>query len=162
MFIEIVHAKGTHEGQITGGPSIFGPSRLHEMKLGTLILTPRNIISVINSQNHGGHGGKRQHWPVTITKELGAASPLYLTAAVNLEVISQAKLCIYPSSQHPLPSLIITLTNASLAGIHRVPEGGGSHNTHDTYQQEEIKFAFQAITVTWTDGGTSTKDDWTK
>lgn len=161
MFIEIVHAKGTHKGRITGGLSIFGRSRLHEMKLGMLILTPRNIISIINSQNQGGSPGKRRHKPFTITKEFGAASPLFLTAACNQELFHTIKLCFYPSSQHPLPSLIIALTNAGVTGVHRVPHGEGSHSTHDTSEAEEIKFAFQMITVTWNDGGTTTKDHWT-
>jgi type VI secretion system Hcp family effector len=37
--------------------------------------------------NHGSYSGKRQHKPITIRKEVDAASPLYLNAACNNETI---------------------------------------------------------------------------
>ena len=83
-----------------------------------------------------------------------------MTTACNQEVFATVKFSFYPSSHHPLPSLIITLTNAGVTGIHRLPHGEGSHGTHDTSETEKISFTFQKIDVTWNDGGTTTKDDW--
>jgi type VI secretion system secreted protein Hcp len=108
--------------------------------------------------------GKRQHKPVVITKEWGAASPQLYQATVTNEVLKSV-LCefvnVNPAGVEQL-AFTIELTNATVVefdGSVQFGEAGGP--VVDTRELETISFVFQKITITSVAGDTTAVDDWT-
>ena len=91
--------------------------------------------------------GKRQHKPITITKEIDAASPLLYNACITNENLTQVVINLY-SPGGSTPTTKVTLTNASCADLE-----------HDG-QTETVSFTFQKITWTYINGGITAQDDW--
>jgi len=113
--------------------------------------------------NHGQYSGKRRHQPVTIRKEVDKASPLYLTALCNNETMKTIKIDFFRPSKDGKETnyYSIVLTNAAVVGVRTFTAQDSTHSEgRDTFDQEEIKFAFQKIDVTFNDGGISMSDDW--
>ena len=116
--------------------------------------------------NSGQASGKRQHKPITITKEWGAASPQLLQACWKNEVLSEVVIeVVGPSHQtggHEKVAETITLTNAVIAA-HR-PHVGAARQSHVDTQSGRIltdfDFVFQKITVTNLSASKSANDDW--
>lgn len=91
--------------------------------------------------------GKREHKPITITKEIDAASPLLYNALVNNENLSKVVIDL-DSPGGSTPTTEITLQNASISDL-----------THDG-QTETVSFVFEKITWTYLPNGKSATDDW--
>jgi type VI secretion system secreted protein Hcp len=89
--------------------------------------------------------GKRQHKPITITKEMDKTSPLLLQALFDNENLTSVLIALLRDGQQVAT---IKLTNASVA----------SYDEHG--QTESLSFTYQKITWTWTDGGVTAQDDW--
>jgi type VI secretion system secreted protein Hcp len=90
--------------------------------------------------------GKRQHQPITITKELDKTTPLLLNAFVDNENLTSVVIGI---EENGAQVETIKLTNANVQ--HYV--------THGT--TEEWSFTYQKIEWEWLgDGGVSASDDW--
>lgn len=107
--------------------------------------------------------GKRQHRPVVFTKEWGASSPQFYTAAYTNEVLSSVLFEFYYAS--PTGTQIvdhsIKLTNATIIEIEQsvmVPQSGGP--IIDSRDLQVISFIFQKIEITSLTGGTSAADSW--
>jgi type VI secretion system secreted protein Hcp len=93
--------------------------------------------------------GKRQHSPITITKETDAASPKLMQAMATNEVLSNVTITFVGSGAGGAKAAQkIVLTNATITGIHKV---GNS---------EQITFDYPTIEVTWVSGGKTMSDDW--
>jgi type VI secretion system Hcp family effector len=148
---------------VKGNPASLGLSELHGMSLGSKVLTPLNIIPVIIAQNRSGgsssgvSAGRRVHQPFKVIKEIDTTSPTFYQAATTGEKGSKVKLHLYTSSLQPRswPSLIITLGNASVTGVHR-----GHLPAKNTHESEEVEFTFQKIEYTLNDGGATASDNW--
>ncbi|HEV2702965.1 MAG TPA: type VI secretion system tube protein TssD [Steroidobacteraceae bacterium] len=126
----------------------------------------------------GQHTGKRQHKPVTITKNPGPSSINFLTAACQNEMLPTVKVdFMMPEGTDLKPQYTVELANVSVIGYnlesHEETEysggessggtstgGGGSMQTAHEVRLERIELAFQKITVTWTKGGITFTDDW--
>jgi type VI secretion system secreted protein Hcp len=91
--------------------------------------------------------GKRLHKPLTITKQIDAASPLLYSACTSNENLTQVVINLY-SSGGTTPATKVTLTNASCSELE-----------HDG-QTETVSFTFQKITWTYISGGITAEDDW--
>jgi type VI secretion system secreted protein Hcp len=91
--------------------------------------------------------GKRQHKPITITKEIDAASPLLYKACVTNENLSEVVINL-DSPGGSTPTTTVKLTNASCADLE-----------HDG-QTEKVSFTFQKIEWTYINGGITASDDW--
>ena len=102
------------------------------------IISPRDAASGLPT-------GKRQHKPITITKELDKSSPLLLNALVTNENLSSVTITLNGGGK---PVATIKLTNASIAGYDE-------HGTTETWS-----FTYQKIMWTWLDGGITAQDDW--
>jgi type VI secretion system secreted protein Hcp len=111
----------------------------------------------------GVPSGKRQHKPVVITKEWGAASPELYQAIVTNEVLKSV-LCEFVSVNAlgvEEVTFTIELTNATIVGFDgSVQLGEKDGPVVDTRELERIEFEFQRITVTSVTGGTTAIDDW--
>ena len=102
------------------------------------IISPRDPASGLPT-------GKRQHQPITITKELDKTSPLLLKAITTNENLTSVLIGLLRNGQ---PVATIKLTNANIS----------AYVTHGT--TESWSFTYQKITWTWLDGGITAEDDW--
>jgi type VI secretion system secreted protein Hcp len=148
-----------------GGNSLgSGHSRVHGMKRGFTVLTPANLRYALISPRDAASGlasGKRQHKPITITKEVDSATPLLFNTLCNNENIYRL-LNIHFAQTNPQgaeePYFSIKLTNAMVTGVERIRPG---RKGKDTNELEEIEFTFAKIEITWAGGGKTARDDWT-
>ncbi len=119
------------------------------------VVSPRDAASGLPT-------GKRQHKPLTITKEIDKSTPLLMNVLVNNENISQFRLDFWrPSStgqeqQH----YTIELLNASVAGIRSEMLNNKYTENMQHSEREHISFTYQKVTWTWQDGGVCAEDDW--
>jgi len=111
--------------------------------------------------------GRRRHNPITIRREVDAASPKLLQALVTNEVFSAAKVSfnrVGPDGK-PYVAHTIELVNGTICDYrdyHGEEPGkeGTSREQYSTNELEEFKVTFQKITFTWTKGGITAVDDW--
>ncbi len=122
---------GQASGDFGSGLTITGYS--HE------IVSPRDPATGLST-------GRRQHKPLTITKELDKSSPLFLQALFTNENLTSVLIGLLSPSGQPMAT--VKLTNAQVSDD--VQHG----NT------ETISFTYQKITWTWLDGGITAEDDW--
>lgn len=111
----------------------------------------------------GQVSGKRQHKPLTFTKQWGAASPQIFQAAVTNEVLKSVnfEFTSVAASGVETPMFTISLTNASISGFDgsvQLGEVGGP--VIDDRELERVQFEFQKIAITSISGGTTATDDW--
>ena len=102
------------------------------------IVSPRDAASGLPT-------GKRQHKPISISMQLGATTPRFITALVTNENLSSVQLRLL---RNGVLAATIKLTNASVA--HFV-QGD---------QDVQFYFTYRKIEWTWTNGGISASDDW--
>ncbi len=92
--------------------------------------------------------GRRMHSTITITKEIDMASPKLAMAASSNEMLSEVVITFVGGTGGAKTARKIVLTNATILSVRKA---GGS---------EMITLDYQAIEVTWTDGGKTMSDDW--
>jgi len=136
---------------------ITGLSYSHE------ISSPRDIAT-------GRASGKRQHGPVTITKEWGASTPQIFQALVHNETLKTVLFEFIHTTPDGLEEVYqtIKLANATVSKVRQVTGKGESSDsaktqaTYDTHELEEVSFTYQRIEVENLPGKTSAVDDWTQ
>ncbi len=106
------------------------------------------LVSVVRDAASGMSTGRRTHSTITITKEVDAASPKLTAALSSNETLSEVVITFVGASGGAKTAQKIVLTNATILSIRKA---GG---------KEQIKLDYQAIEVTWTDGGKTATDDW--
>jgi type VI secretion system secreted protein Hcp len=102
------------------------------------IISPRDPASGLPT-------GKRQHQPIVITKQLDATTPLFLTALVDNENLTNVTITLSEGGQQVAT---VQLTNASIS----------DYTAHGT--TEKWSFTYQKIEWTWLNGGITASDDW--
>lgn len=143
-----VKIEGTKQGQFRGDVQRNGSHWSEIASFAQAVETPRDATS-------GQASGKRQHKPITITKEPGAATPQLLQAAASNEILKEVviqSVRIGPQGKE-LVYQTIKLINANVARVKKT----GPKNKNE---QEQIEFTFQKIEVTDVKGSVSAKDDW--
>jgi type VI secretion system secreted protein Hcp len=145
-------------------------SRVLGVSQGPKTLRPSNIDTVhsyayeVQSPRDSATGqaaGKRQHEPITITKETDASSPSLFRLASNHEVLGTLNINFEQVDSKGLkqPYLAINLTNATIVGVKRKPNPGKAIATN-VHELEEISFTFQKIVIVYKNSKTSMHDDW--
>ena len=152
---------------LNGGKSNSKGGSVHKMSYGHMSITPHNLGSALFQvkTQHDAGGGKRQHSPITIVREVDSASPLLWQGICTNETLRAVDISLVgrpPSGGGEVVVERITLTNAVISNVHRYTPRLGSSDSevHDTDELEEIQFTFQKITYTNVAGSTSTSDDW--
>ena len=92
--------------------------------------------------------GRRMHSTITITKEIDAASPKFTTALVNNETLKTVTITFQGGSGGEKTAQRIVLTNATILSVRKAG------------RNEVITLDYQAIEVTWVNGGKTMADDW--
>lgn len=119
------------------------------------IVSPRDAASGLPT-------GKKQHGPLTITKEVDKSSPRLMNLLVNNENITEWRLDFWRPGRDgsEFQFFTVELVNASVSGIememlnNKYPENM-QHN-----EREHISFCYQKILWTYQDGGITAEDDW--
>src|ERR1700691_1233557 len=160
MFHYYVKFEGKSQGRMVGS----GEVRVHGMGYGGRKITPATLnhtLLQIKAELGASNGtliGKRQHKPLTITRETGTASPLLLNAHWANEVLSSLVIEIVGRPDTGKGEVVvsrITLTNAQISKVtrytpHLQPHGQGPSRIAvlNTHELEEIQIVFQKITST--------------
>ena len=160
-----VTIEGTTQGAFKGE----SPRKAHTAKLSGLsynheIKSPRDIAT-------GQASGKRQHAPIRVSKEWGAASPQLFQALCTNEVLTTVLFEFYRTTREGKEECYhtITLTDATISQIRYMTGAGldsaGTSKTtssHDTHELEEIAFTYRRIEAESKTGQTMAMDDWTE
>ena len=119
------------------------------------VISPRDAASGLPT-------GKRQHKPLTITKEVDKASPLLMQALVNNENLSEVILLCWQPSRTGQEILFyeIKLTNASISGIHMEMLNNKYPENMQHKEREHVSFCYKKIEWTFVNGGITAQDDW--
>jgi type VI secretion system secreted protein Hcp len=121
------------------------------------VTSPRDVAS-------GQASGKRQHKPVRIIKEWGAASPQLFQAVTSNEVLKSVLFEFIRTTPEGKEDIYYTvkLTNATVCQQRLFSGQDAKHEEKTaTGELEEISFTFQKIDVESKWGKTAASDDWT-
>ncbi len=120
--------------------------------------------SVPVDANSGAAAGFRQHKPLVVTKERGAASPQILQAHWRNEVLPEIIIEIVGRSEDGAKEVVqerITLKDAIVVSVDRYSESHAKATVaSDVDYLEDIAFRYRSIMVENPAAGTSTSDDW--
>ena len=111
----------------------------------------------------GQASGKRQHKPILLTKEWGAASPQLYSALVTNEVLKSVVFEFTKTNANGEESVFhkITLTNATVSNIRSYLDlTDTSGDPFDGRTLEDVSFVYQKIAIENLDGKTAALDDW--
>jgi type VI secretion system secreted protein Hcp len=147
---------GERQGEIKGSVTQAGrEDSMMVIAFSHEVLSPRDAASGLPT-------GKRQHKPITITKEIDKASPLLMNVLVNNENITDWELRFWtPSSTgQEFQFYTIQLVNASVAGIRQEMLNNKYPDNMQHKEREHIQFCYQKIIWTFEDGGVTAEDDW--
>jgi len=144
--LNMIHmtAKGDTQGDILGSCTQAGyEDTIVVEKYSHSVTSPRDAASGLPT-------GKRQHKPITITKRIDKATPLFFNVLVNNENMQNVTFRFYRMSRSGARQhyYTVSLLNASIGDI--------TQGDRDT---ETITFFYQKITWIWEDGGIEAQDD---
>ena len=148
--------KGEKQGQIKG--SVTQRGREHTIAVTAVsheIVSPRDAASGLPT-------GKRQHKPLTITKDLDRSSPqLYAALAAN-ERLTEFQLQFFRAERTGSETLAYTikLTNARIAGAQFTMPSNEDPQLAKRPEYEQVSFVYEKIEWTWVDGGVTASDTW--
>ncbi|HEV2946262.1 MAG TPA: type VI secretion system tube protein TssD [Gemmataceae bacterium] len=137
------------------------PRKEHNQKIAGLefeyeLIAPRDVAT-------GQASGKRQHKPVRLVKEWGAASPQLFQACATNETIKSVLFEFIKSGSDGKEVVYqtIKLTNATVSRLRQYTEQNAKHEeSADTHELEEVELTFQKIEMENKPGKTSAADDW--
>jgi len=158
-----VTIKGTTQGKFKGESSREGhKEKIAGLKFGYELKSPRDIAT-------GQASGKRQHNPVSFTKEWGPSSPMIFQACATNEVLTDVLFEFIKTDPNGKEVIYhkIKLTNATVANIKQYTGGGDASAssakttaTYDTHELEDVSMTFQKIEIENVPGKTEAGDDW--
>ncbi len=116
--------------------------------------------------NSGEAKGHRQHKPLIITKEWGAASPQILQAHWNNEVLEEVIIEVVSRDAAGKKEIVveqIKLTDAVITSVERYSLNSAKASVDSDVQHlEDVAFRFRKIDIENKEAGTATSDDWLK
>jgi type VI secretion system secreted protein Hcp len=164
-FPAYIAIKGARQGQFKGETEV-AERKDKWMEIAAFTME----LDVTHDLATGQPSGKRQHKPVTIVKEWGAASPQILQACATNEVLTEVEIEFARANTSGTQiAQTVKLTNASISAIARFtgsPDGAedrataGHSKANDMQEYERISMTFQKIEVSDVAGKTTFADDW--
>ena len=154
-----VSVKGKKQGQFKGetkAPGGRAKDRFRGVAYVSEVISPRDAASGLPT-------GKRQHRPIVITKEWGAASPQLFQALVTNEVLTAVVLEFVKTDPagREVVYYRVTLTNAAVSDLRSyldLTEVDG--DPYDGRALEDVSFTFAKIELENLEAKTSAVDDW--
>ncbi len=116
-------------------------------------------VAASREASSGRASSKREHGPVTFTKEWGAASPQLFGALVTNEAITSALFEFVRSNDVGVEHVFhtIKLTDATVTSIHQYVAAQDDAEL-DNPELEDVALTFRGIEIDNVDGGTSASD----
>ena len=157
-----VSIEGTKQGKFKGeSPRDKWKEKFPALSYSHQIQSPRDIAT-------GQASGKRQHGPITVTKEWGASSPQIFQALVTNEVLKSVLFEFIHTTPDGSEEVYQTvkLTNATVCSVQYLTGTGESAESakttaaYDTHELEQVSFTYQKIEMEHLPGKTSASDDW--
>src|SRR5690606_27742339 len=148
--------KGQTQGDIKGSVTQAGrEDSIMVIGFNHEVVSPRDAASGLPT-------GKRQHKPLTITKELDKSTPLLMNVLVNNENVTDWALKFWQPSAtgQEVQYYTIELRNANIAGIRAEMLNNKYPENMQHKEREHVSFTYQKIIWTWVDGGITAEDDW--
>ena len=127
-----------------------------------LIAFAHGVKVLPDVSGHPAEGGKRQHEPITITKEVDKSSPLLYFALTHSENLPSVKIQVWRPTRtgSAAPCFTIELLNASVSRIKSVMPNAKIPENMALRYYEEVSFTYQKITWHWEENGDEAEDDW--
>jgi type VI secretion system secreted protein Hcp len=121
------------------------------------VTSPRDMAT-------GQASGKRQHSPIVITKEWGAASPQLFEALTANEVFGTVLVEFVETRRTGAEEVYqtISLTNATVSGMRMLLAEPPPGEPADNRALEDVSFTFQRIEFENKPAKTAAMDDWTR
>lgn len=126
------------------------------------IQSPRDVAT-------GRASGKRQHGPITFTKEWGAATPQILQALCTNEMLPTVAFEFIHTNEMGVEEVYhkVTLTNATVSKVNYNTGSAGTSEasarttaSYDTMEVEAVSLTYQKIDHENVPGSTMASDDW--
>ena len=127
------------------------------------VIAMSHEIDVPRDSATGQATGKRQHRPLTITKELDRASPALRQVLTNNETLTTVDLLFYRSDRtigSEVQYFTIRLTNASITAIDMAMPNNKHADLASLETYEDVSFVYQKIEWTWLENNAVASDDW--
>lgn len=150
-----LYVEGDTQGQIAGSSTRAGREGLIEVYgFSHEVVSPRDAASGLPT-------GKRQHKPLTVTKEIDKASPLLMNVLVNNENVT-AYLELYRVSETGAEEhyYTIELTNATVADVRTEQLNNKYVENANLGAREHISFVYQSIAWTYEPEALAATDRW--
>ena len=151
--------EGTSQGKFKGeGIREKWKGKIEFIEFAYELSAPRDVAT-------GQASGKRQHKPVVITKQWGAATPQLFQACAQAEVLKTVTFEFVSTSKagEEEVSHKITLTNATVSNIKQYTSQSAKHESSaDMYELEDVSFTFEAISLEAVLHKTQATDSWVK
>ena len=147
---------GQSQGKVSGSVTQAGREEsIMVIGMSHEVVSPRDAAS-------GMPTGKRQHKPITITKELDKSTPILAAILVNNENITDWKLDFWQPSKsgQEFQFYSIELVNASISSIRSEMLNNKYKQNMQHKEREHVAFTYQKIIWTYQDGGLTAEDDW--
>ena len=147
---------GETQGEIRGSVTQAGrEDSIMVLAVDHEVVSPRDEASGLPT-------GKRQHKPLTITKEIDKTTPLLMNALVNNENITDMEIRFWAPSNtgQEFQYYTIELLNASIAGIRFEMLNNKYPENMQHKECEYVTFCYEKIIWTYEDGGNTAEDDW--
>ena len=112
-------------------------------KIGSVEVNSFSFGVGTNVSSTGGLVGRRQHQPITIVREVDAASPKFFGDAADAGVLGTVTLSVRPPAGEFGDSVVITLSHAIVAADSWSGPG-------DEAPSESLTLAFSAIAIKYT------------
>lgn len=144
-----VTVEGTKQGRFKGeSPREQFKEKIPGVRYSYEVRSPRDAGS-------GMPSGKRQHSPVYVTKNWGAASPQFFQALVTNEVLKTVTIEFLRTQADGTEAVnyVVRLYNATVMSVKPFVDQSG-------VQLEDVGFTFQRIELESKDGKTGAVDDW--
>jgi type VI secretion system secreted protein Hcp len=131
-----IAVEGTKQGKFKGeSPVMAFKDQSRVLKFSYGVVSPRDVST-------GQARGKRQHKPIVITREPGAASPQFFTALVTNEALKPVVIKFVRANATGVNEVqqIITLTNPTISDFRQYVGDDGRW-------LEDVAFVFQQIQI---------------
>lgn len=148
--------RGQKQGDIKGSVTQKGrEGKIMVIAVSHDVISPRDAASGLAT-------GKRQHRPLTITKEVDRSTPLLNSALVNNEAFAEFELQFFQPTANGTERnhYTIRLANAYITSIGLRMLNNKDPATMKFAEYEEVSFTYEKIEWIWTDGGISAIDSW--
>jgi type VI secretion system secreted protein Hcp len=150
-----VTIEGTKQGKFKteGGPQ-FG-DRIPVLRFTYEIISPRDL-------NTGQASGKRQHRPVTITKDWNASSPQFFQAVTTNEPLKSVLIEVFRTNPGGAEEVVATirLTDAAIARFRSAVSDSTSGDGPAGRLLDQVDFTFRKIEIANPVAKIGATDDW--